>query len=912
MPTLSRRLRLQPLCAALATLFLVALSGAAEAASVAFSTSSNRANATSLQGATLAAGGNVYIFAVNETGLKQAVFYLDRLTTATPNMTEGIAPFDFAGTATSGDALPYNTSALSAGSHSLSVVFKYQNGSSATVVSTFTVGSPPPPPPSIYTVKLSPNADRSAAVALGGSTLSANSAYIFLDPATSVRRVDFYLDAAATPTSSESVAPLDFAHTAPNNTAIAWDPSTVADGIHTIRAVVTPLTGAQQTLNATFTVNTATDPGPGADRCAPVICSQIRVALPYTLEFNADAGHLLDSAGIGSGFTYVLPSSNAPSYTRENLVIDQAHGQLGILTTAGILTGKVNTHTNMIGVGFTGQAQTTRISTRIVGPPNGTGKYEQAGLWFGYDQDHYFKVVYESTSSGNVIEFLEELNAVTVKSYRVSVPATVPSAVSLELIVDPYNQLVSAYYAIGSNDLSQVGVQIPAAPEFFSFDAAGIDPEIGTRSFAGIFATHRNGPSPLVYWFDSFSVTASGTGTPPPGPVSFTRVSYALNSPTNMVWGPDNRLYVTELLGKIHALTFNSALQVIQDQVITGLTALNGSRLTLGIAVDPASTPTDVRLWVSSSSPSTVSGALNSGMVTKLSGPNFATVQNVITGLPRAISNHAPNSLHFGPDGRLYIAIGGNTGTGAPADEPSEFGDRPEQWLSAAIVVANVNAPNFDGSCTPPGIYDPTPCDVVAYATGLRNAYDFVFHSNGQMYATDNGLGVTGAYPPVPQPPCFGVGDATPWTQGGDNPGTQPDLLHRVEQGKYYGHPNPARGECVFKDGSYQNVPALPNYVPPLANLGDHLSADGITEYTGTAVCGAHGALLIANYSLGQNISKVTLSADGLSVTGISTLISSLAGPLPVTTNPGGDIFVGELNSNLVTALRYSGPACVN
>ena len=53
-------------------------------------------------------------------------------------------------------------------------------------------------------------------------------------------------------------------------------------------------------------------------------------------------------------------------------------------------------------------------------------------------------------------------------------------------------------------------------------------------------------------------------------------------------------------------------------------------------------------------------------MVSRLSGPGFATRQDVITGLPRAIANHATNSIHFGPDGKLYIAQGGNTGAGAP------------------------------------------------------------------------------------------------------------------------------------------------------------------------------------------------------------------------------------------------------
>jgi large repetitive protein len=902
----------------IATVLLLSIGAQVHAASLSVSTSASRSGAVSLQGATLAASTNVYIFAVNETGLVQVRFYLDRAATGSPNTTEGLAPFDFAATAGSGNANPFNTSALSSGSHFITSVFSYQNGSSQTVMTTFAVGGgspppPPPPPPPTYSLQLSPNADRSTPAALNGSTLSANAAYIFLTPTAGVARVDFFLDSAAAPTASESAAPLDFAHTAANNTALPWNPTTVPDGAHSIRAVVTPSSGSAQTVTANFTVSTATSPPPDGnpdDRCAPVICNQIRVTLPFTLEFNGDAGHLLDALGVGTGFTYVLPSSNAPSYTKAKLLVDPSTGRLGITTTPGIFTTNVNTHTNVLGAGFVGQAQVARITTRIVAPPNGSGGFEQAGLWFGYDQDHYFKVVYESAPSGNAIEFYEEFNGLTVKSSSIPVTGTPPSAVSLELVVDPYNQLVSAYYALNSNDLAELAQPVSGAPEFFSFDAAGIDPEIGTRSFTGIFATNRNGKTPLTYWFDNFSITASPGGTPPPGPLTFNKTSYPVSNPTNMVWGPDNRLYVTEMFGYIHALTFDSNLHVVADQVIKSFTNLNGQRLTLGIAVDPASTASDVRLWVSSSSPSASAGLLNSGMVTKLSGPNFATAQNVITGLPRAISNHAPNSMHFGPDGRLYLTIGGNTGTGAPADEDNEFGDRPEQWLSAAMDVADVNAPNFNGACTPATPAAQPTCDVQVYATGMRNSYDFVFHSNGYIYATDNGLGVTGAYPPTPTPPCFGTGSAKPWDQGGDNPGTQSDLLHRVEHGKYYGHPNPARSECVFKDGSYQHVAPLLSYVPPFADLGDHMSADGITEYTGTAVCGTQGSLLIANYSLGQNITKVTLAQDGLSVGTISTLVSGLAGPLGITTNPTGDIFVTELNSNLVTALRYSGPAC--
>jgi hypothetical protein len=236
-----------------------------------------------------------------------------------------------------------------------------------------------------------------------------------------------------------------------------------------------------------------------------------------------------------------------------------------------------------------------------------------------------------------------------------------------------------------------------------------------------------------------------------------------------------------------------------------------GVRMTLGITVDPESTPANVILWASHSSPSVSSGAANSGAVTRLSGPGLASRQDVITGLPRAIANHAVNSLHFGPDGKLYIAHGGNTGAGAPNTATTEFGTRPEQPLSAALLVADVKAPGFQGSCASPvddatgtaSTLVPPTCDVAVFASGIRNMYDFAFHSNGAIYGPDNGLGVQGTVPTAPVPDCQGT---VPYSSALD-PGPQPDMLLRLELGGYYGHPNPARDERVFGDGSFQGVP---------------------------------------------------------------------------------------------------------
>ena len=203
------------------------------------------------------------------------------------------------------------------------------------------------------------------------------------------------------------------------------------------------------------------------------------------------------------------------------------------------------------------------------------------------------------------------------------------------------------------------------------------------------------------------------------------------------------------MFGPIHALTLNEDKQAIADQVITTL----GNRLTLGLTVDPASTPGNVVLWASHSSPSLFEGAPNSGVVSRLSGP----------GSRPAGRDHRPPQGDRQPRHQLdplragreaLHRPGGQHRRGCAEQTVSEFGDMQEQPLSAALLVADVASPGFDGSCdNTADIFGPPPCDVTTFSTGLRNMYDFVFHSNGEIYGPDNGLGVTGTFPPSPSAP---------------------------------------------------------------------------------------------------------------------------------------------------------------
>ena len=500
----------------------------------------------------------------------------------------------------------------------------------------------------------------------------------------------------------------------------------------------------------------------GASTCSPLACSEILVDLPYRLDFGRDHGKILDRNEVGTGFTYIDQPTNASGYIPQNLTINAtAPGTLDVTTTQGIMYGANNSQDNALAVGIAAPNQVSLLQTTLLDQPAGSGNSEQAGLWFGNDEDNHVKLAVISTATGTKIQYLMEVNGQQTAKKETGVLSLANSEVDLILRAVPDDRTIKASYKVAGGSELEVGT-FTAPSEFFSFDAAGIDPTIGTRSFGGISATHRNGTTPLTYTFDDFSVTADNF-PPTPQDFSFHRSSFPVPNPTSMAWEPDGRLYVTELFGTIHALKLDDDNQVVSDRVITTL----GSRLTLGITVDPQSTSSNVVLWVSHSSPSTSNGALNSSKVTRLSGTNFATREDVITGLPRAIANHAVNALHFGPDGKLYIAVGGNTGAGAPNTANTEFGTRAEQPLSAALLVADVRTAGFDGSCaTPEDTSGPSPCDVVPYSTGLRNTYDFVFHSNGSIYGPDNGLGVTGTYPPSPTAPCTGLGDPTLWTQG--------------------------------------------------------------------------------------------------------------------------------------------------
>ena len=301
-----------------------------------------------------------------------------------------------------------------------------------------------------------------------------------------------------------------------------------------------------------------------------------------------------------------------------------------------------------------------------------------------------------------------------------------------------------------------------------------------------------------------------------------------------------------ELLLPNNAGVSVGVVKSIQNHNDDGSLSSSSNRQVTGIVVTgTADAPV---LYVSSSDPRIAQNGevnldTNSGVVTKVSWNN-ATQEweavDIIRGLPRSEENHSVNGMVLSPDGtKLYLAVGGNTNNGAPS---SFFSYTAEYALSGTVLEIDLNAikalptltdpsggqngiprnykydlPTLDDPNTPnDGVREdangldtagpwggndglnqailPADAPLRIYAEGLRNAYDLAMTPDGKLYTVDNGSnGNLGGNPNTEAGDADGDGVANEAINTPNNGGQgDPEPLFLIEEGGYYGHPNPA------------------------------------------------------------------------------------------------------------------------
>jgi len=335
--------------------------------------------------------------------------------------------------------------------------------------------------------------------------------------------------------------------------------------------------------------------------------------------------------------------------------------------------------------------------------------------------------------------------------------------------------------------------------------------------------------------------------------------------------GPDGHLYVANTYGEIrrYRLDPRTGLPTGRDIAYHA----EGDQIVC-ILFDPDATADDLVAWLSLAR----YGETHSGTIARVVFPAFgatdqvATRQDAIIGLPHDdLLHHQPNGIAWGPDGRLYQSVGGPTTLGGNPN----WGMR-ETPLSSAVLVADVRDPDFNGGALPcdvwtgpPTEYEPFAPDapVRIYATGFRNAYDLHWLSSGHLITATNQNSIkSGVHTPASPDGRVPAITATPH-----------EMLYRVVEDHYYGHPNPSRGEYVLNGGNPTGeldpfeVPEYPVGIEPEPNFDPELiydlrpgggnSANGMDEYRARGPL--HGWLLIAYFSGSKGIQAFQFDDHG-------------------------------------------------
>src|SRR6476659_1061730 len=279
-----------------------------------------------------------------------------------------------------------------------------------------------------------------------------------------------------------------------------------------------------------------------------------------------------------------------------------------------------------------------------------------------------------------------------------------------------------------------------------------------------------------------------------------------LTNPTAFAIHPDGRIFVCEQAGTLRVIK-NGALLPTPFTSITVNSPAGTERGLLGIAFDP-NYPTNHFIYVYYTAPTPSIHNRVSRFTANIANEDVAVVGSELAILDLenlGATNHNGGAIHFGPDGKLYVAVGENANSANSQSLANRLGKILRINSDGTIPADNPTTfPNIVGS--------PTGNNRAIWAVGLRNPYTFSFQSGtGRMHINDVGqntweeinLGTAGAN--YGWPTCEGACG----TAGMTNP--------------LYQYSSAVSPECAITGGAFYN-PTTPTF--PAQYIGKYFFAD--------------------------------------------------------------------------------------
>jgi glucose/arabinose dehydrogenase len=200
-----------------------------------------------------------------------------------------------------------------------------------------------------------------------------------------------------------------------------------------------------------------------------------------------------------------------------------------------------------------------------------------------------------------------------------------------------------------------------------------------------------------------------------------------------MAFAPDGRLFVSQQGGQLRVFK-NGAL--LATPFVSLTVDSNGERGLLGVAFDPNfATNHFVYVYYTATTPQVHNRV--SRFTASVANPDVAQAGSEVTLLDLTnlggSTSHNGGAIHFGPDGKLYIAVGENEN----AANSQTIGN----LLGKILRINSDGTFPADNPTTFPGIAgSPTGINRAIWSVGLRNPFTFNFNPvSGRMFINDVG-----------------------------------------------------------------------------------------------------------------------------------------------------------------------------